>query len=143
MTYDNIKVGVGLVLLRDGQVLMSQRKVDHNGLGEYGGPGGALRPGESLTDSILRELAEECGPDVVVDKLRMVCAINYRNGQSPIHWVGIGFCAEYVSGDIKTMEPEKHVGWEWYTLNDLPSPLYWPMARYIEAYQTGGMLYEL
>jgi len=143
MHYDNIKVGLGLVLLKDGKVLLSQRRVASNGFGEYGGPGGALSPGESLTKSVLRELAEECGSGIVVNNLRMICTINYRNGQSPTHWVGIGFCADYVSGEVVSVEPEKHTDWEWHPLDGLPDPLYWPMARYIEAYKTKQTLFEL
>jgi len=73
----------------------------------------------------------------------MVCAINYRNDQSLTHWVGIGFCAEYVGGEIKLMEPDKHAARQWHSLDDLPSPMYWPIARYIEAYKTGQNLFEL
>lgn len=143
MHYEDIKVGLGLVLVKDGQVLLAQRKRADNGPGEYGGPGGTLDPGEGLEESILRELAEECGPDVEIKGLRMVCAINYRNGQTPTHWVGIGFCAEYAGGEIKLMEPTKHVSWEWHPLDNLPSPMYWPIERYIEAYKTGQNLFEL
>jgi 8-oxo-dGTP diphosphatase len=143
MQYDNVKVGLGLVLLKDGMVLLAQRKRKDNGQGEYGGPGGALDPGEGLMESILRELSEECGPDVAVKNLKTICTINYRNGQSPTHWVGIGFCAEYAGGEIKLMEPNKHVTWEWHSLDDLPVPMYWPIARYIEAYKTGQNLFEL
>jgi ADP-ribose pyrophosphatase YjhB (NUDIX family) len=107
MKYDSIRVGLGLVLVRDGQVLLARRKLANNGLGEFGGPGGALKPGESFGESIRRELLEECGPHIEVNNLRMVCAINYRNGQSPTHWVGIGFAAEYVKGEIALKEPNK------------------------------------
>lgn len=128
MQYDSIKVGLGLVLVHEGKVLLAQRKRPDNGLGEFGGPGGALDPGEGLMESILRELSEECGRDVKVKNLRMTCAINYRNGQSSTHWVGIGFCADYAGGEIRLMEPEKHETWKWHPLGNLPSPMYWPIA---------------
>ena len=143
MKYDNIRVGLGLVLIQNGKVLLSQRKSNDNGFGEYGGPGGALQPGESLKASILRELIEECGADIKLDSLRTVCTISYRNDQSTTHWIGVGFCAEYVSGNISNSEPDKHTGWAWYDLASLPNPLYWPMAKYIEAYKTGVNLFEL
>ena len=143
MHYDNIKVGLGLILLKDDKVLLAQRKRADNGRGEYGGPGGTLEPGEGLENSILRELAEECGPDVSVKNLRMICAINYRSGQTPTHWVGIGFCGDYAGGEIRLMEPDIHGAWGWHSLEDLPNPMYWPIARYIEAYKTGQNLFEL
>lgn len=143
MKYDNIKVGLGLVLVNNNQVLLARRKLSGNGLGEFGGPGGALMPGESLDESIRRELLEECGPDIEIANLRMVCAINYRNGQGSTHWVGIGFAADYIKGEVQLMEPEKHEVWEWHDLNSMPEPMYWPLAKYIEAYQTGTTLFEM
>jgi 8-oxo-dGTP diphosphatase len=143
MMYDNIRVGLGLVLVKDGSVLLSQRKKDNNGIGEFGGPGGALEPGEAMGESILRELSEECGPNIAVNNLRAICTINYRNDQSPTHWVGVGFIADYVYGTIVNNEPDKHSDWAWYPLDKLPTPLYWPVARYIESYTTGKNFFEL
>jgi 8-oxo-dGTP diphosphatase len=143
MTYDNIKVGLGLVLIKDNEVLLSQRKTERNGTGEFGGPGGALEPGEAMEASILRELSEECGPTVAISNLRQICTINYRNDKSPTHWVGIGFAADYIDGAIKNSEPDKHTAWGWYPINKLPAPLYWPIARYIEAYTSGKNFFEL
>jgi len=143
MTYDNVKVGLGLVLIKDNQVLLSQRKTDDNGTGEFGGPGGALEPGEGMKAAILRELAEECGRGVAVENLRAICTINFRNGKSSAHWVGVGFAADYLDGAIENKEPDKHTDWEWYPLDKLPKPLYWPVARYLEAYVSGRNFFEL
>jgi hypothetical protein len=57
--------------------------------------------------------------------------------------VGIGFAAEYVKGEVALKEPNKNEAWEWHDLYNLPDPLYWPMAKYIEAYKTGTMLFEI
>jgi 8-oxo-dGTP diphosphatase len=141
--YTDIKVGLGLVLIKDGRVLLSPRKLPNNGLGEYGGPGGSLEPGESFEECVRRELAEECGSDVRITNLRMLCAINYRGGQSQTHWVGVGFAADYVSGDIVLTEPDKHGSWEWYDSDNLPTPLYWPITKYLESYRTGERFFEI
>jgi ADP-ribose pyrophosphatase YjhB (NUDIX family) len=93
-------------------MLLSQRKTEVNGTGEFGGPGGALEPGESMREAILRELAEECGQHIVVDNLRTVCTINYRNDKSSTHWVGVGLAADYIDGIIENREPNKHTDWE-------------------------------
>jgi 8-oxo-dGTP pyrophosphatase MutT (NUDIX family) len=123
-------------------VLLSKRKVQGNGTGEFGGPGGALLPGETMTDAVLRELAEECGPGVMVKNLHMLWSINYRNSRNATHWVGIGFAADYVGGEIIRLEPDKHAPWNWHLLEHLPTPLYWPTARYIDASLSGQKFFE-
>jgi len=63
-----IEVSAGLVF-RSGQLLITQRHADAHlgGLWEF--PGGKLEPGETFEQSLLRELREELGVEVVVGEL--------------------------------------------------------------------------
>ena len=40
------------------------------------------------------------------------------------------------------MEPEKCEGWDWYDLEDLPSPLFYPTEIVINSYKTGKNFYD-
>ncbi len=55
-----IRVGVGIMIFKDGKVLMGRRKGSH-GAGEYAFPGGHLDFGESFEDCAKRETLEEAG----------------------------------------------------------------------------------
>lgn len=128
-------VGIGLLLVRDGKVLLGKRKSSH-GTGEYGGPGGHLENGESFEECILRELAEEAGPNVKVTDLRFLCLTNLTK-YAPRHYVDIGMTAEWVSGEPVTMEPHKLESWAWYDIDALPEPLFGVEPNYITAFKTG------
>ena len=61
---------VAAVTLRDGRVMICQRRPDvHNGL-KWEFPGGKLEPGESPEAALARELEEELGIRVAVGKIR-------------------------------------------------------------------------
>jgi 8-oxo-dGTP diphosphatase len=54
------KVGVGIILTKDGTTLMGKRKGSHGG-GRWAPPGGHLEFGETVDTCVRRELAEETG----------------------------------------------------------------------------------
>lgn len=128
-----IRVGVGLLIIKNGSILLGKRKGKH-GAGEYGGPGGHAEYGETLEETALRELSEECGIEVV--NLRLLCVTDLLH-YMPRHYMDIGFTAEWKSGEPKTLEPSKLEGWDWYDIDNPPQPLFGCTREYIESYKTG------
>jgi 8-oxo-dGTP diphosphatase len=57
------KVGIGILVFKDGKILLGKRKEAH-GKGEYASPGGHLDFGESIEDCAKREVKEEVGIDI-------------------------------------------------------------------------------
>ncbi|HRY59932.1 MAG TPA: NUDIX domain-containing protein [Patescibacteria group bacterium] len=133
-----IKVGIGVMIVKDGKVLLGKRKGSH-GDGEYAFPGGHFEYGESFENSILREVAEECG--IKIKNLRFQMVSNFKN-YMPKHYVHIGFLADWESGDPQLLEPEKCEGWIWYDIDDLPSPLFGTAPIAIESYKTGRVYFD-
>jgi len=86
--HERPKVGVGLLLIKDRKILLGKRKGAH-GAGEYAGFGGHLEGLETFEDGLLRELAEEGGPDIKVKNLRFLSVTNLRK-YAPKHYVDIG-----------------------------------------------------
>jgi 8-oxo-dGTP diphosphatase len=129
-----VKVGVGLLVIKDGKTLWGRRK-GALGKGQHGSIGGHLEYGETAEQAVLRELAEECG--IKVKNLRFLCVADFLT-HAPKHYVDIGFVADWESGEPQVLEPDKCEGWEWRDLDDnLPENHFPPMAGYIEAYKTG------
>jgi len=67
-------VGVGGVIVRDGMILLGKRR-NEPGKGKWSIPGGLVELGESVEQTVIREVKEETGLDVekpdhidVVDK---------------------------------------------------------------------------
>lgn len=137
---DRPKVGIGILLIKDGKLLLGRRKGSH-GAGEYALPGGHLELDESFEECVLRELKEEAGPAIKVKTPRFLCVTNLRR-YSPKHYVDIGMLAEWVSGEPVVAEPEKNEAWGWYDLAELPSPLFGCTDNYLESYRTGKVYFE-
>jgi len=133
MVNDNsVKIGLGIVILRDGKILLGERIAGH-GAGNFQIPGGHLEFGESLEDGAKREAKEETGLDVEIKKIISVSNdIAYDK-----HYVTIGFLAESFTGKPQNAEPEKSQNWQWYETNNLPSPIFHHSKRVIENWLNG------
>lgn len=133
------KVGIGVMIFKDGKVLLGKRKNAH-GEGEYASPGGHLEYMESFEECAKREAMEESGLEIV--NVRFQYLANVRK-YAPKHYVHIGLLADWKTGEPKVLEPDKCVGWEWYDLEDLPEPLFEMTKMAIENYKTGKIYQDL
>ncbi len=132
------RVGVGIMIFKDGKILLGKRKSSH-GAGEYAFPGGHLEYMESYKQCALREIAEECG--IEVENIRFQYVANIKQ-YAPRHYVHIGLLADWKSGEPKVLEPEKLESWGWYGLDNLPQPLFATINKSIAAYKTGTNFYD-
>ena len=129
-----------MLLIKDGKILLGKRKGAH-GAGEYAGFGGHLEELEAFEGGLLRELAEEGGPDIKVKNLRFLSVTNLRK-YAPKHYVDIGMVAEWESGEPQIMEPDKIESWGWHDIDNLPEPLFGVIENYVEAYKTGKIYFN-
>lgn len=118
-------VGVSALVVRDGQLLLGLRRGAH-GAGTWAPPGGAVDGGEQPAATALRELEEETG-------LRGTGArpLIFTNDLFPAdrqQWVTLHHLVEGTSGEPENREPARCERWEWFPLDALPSPLFFPMA---------------
>lgn len=138
------KVGVGVLVVREmngkKQVLMHQRKSEH-GNGYWASGGGHLELGESLVEAALRELREEAGADLQVFEPRFLGVCNFTE-LYPKHYLDVSFLVHWRSGDPQNTEPEKMGPWEWFSLEELPSPIFPVVERYIEALKSGQIFFD-
>ena len=140
MIKENKKVGAGLgvMMIKNGKVLLGKRHVDPkkadselHGEGTWTMPGGKLEFGESFEDGARREVLEETG--LQLNEVRVMCVNNDKNEHA--HFITIGLFSDNFSGEPKVMEPDEIVEWQWFDLNDLPTPLYFPSGKIIENYR--------
>ncbi len=134
------RVGLGILIFKDKKVLLGKRKhADGLGHGEYAGTGGHLEYMESIEDCAKRETLEEAG--IEIENIRFLCLVNVKE-YAPKHYVDIGLIADYKSGELRVMEPDKLESWDWYSLDDLPSPLFGMVPSYFEAYKIGKHFFD-
>lgn len=115
------KVGVAVIVQRGSTILLGKRKSQH-AYGYFAPPGGHLEFGETFEQCALRELEEETGILATkADQLAVFNTIYYREEK---HYVVVFMLLKMPEGqEPQVMEPDKCSGWEFYNLDQLPSPL--------------------
>ncbi|HAB98411.1 MAG TPA: DNA mismatch repair protein MutT [Parachlamydiales bacterium] len=114
------KVGVGVIVFREGKILLGKRKGSHVE-GAWATPGGHLEFGETVEECACRELLEETG----------LKALSWRLGpwvndvmEQTKHYVTLFVFVDEVEGDVQLLEPDKCEGWQWFAPHSIPSPLF-------------------
>lgn len=105
-------VGVGALIVKDGQILLVQRgKEPARGLWSL--PGGAVELGETLHAALAREIREECGLKIavgplvaVLDSLTVDAA-----GRIAYHYVLLDFLAEVLEGEPSPSSDAQEACW--------------------------------
>ncbi|HLC70197.1 MAG TPA: NUDIX domain-containing protein [Patescibacteria group bacterium] len=138
MSDNIIKVGAGVVIIKDGETLLTKRHGAH-AEGTYGSLGGHVEFGETPTETVKREAREELG--IEVGNLRFATCVNMvKYGK---HYVDISFVADIISGEPIIMEPDRIESVGWYDLNNLPEPLFEPVRIVLEQIKSGVSYKEI
>ena len=133
MQEEKTRVGIGVMIFKDDKVLLGKRKGSH-GAGEYAFPGGHLEYMESFEECARREIREECGLEITDIRFQLLANIIQY---APKHYVHIGLTASWVSGEPEVREPEKSESWDWYALDNLPTPMFEVCTIAIDNYRIG------
>ena len=134
----NVGAGIGILMLKEGKILLGKRhdekdKADSalRGEGTWTMPGGKLEWGETFEEGAKREVLEETG--IVLNKVEVLCISNDMNEHA--HFVTIGLICEDFEGEAQVLEPEEITQWKWFTIDDLPQPMFFPSIRVLECYK--------
>jgi len=121
-------IGVGVLIVKDGKILLGKRKgVCGDGLWSF--PGGHLEWNESIESCAQREVLEETGLTISLPK--KVTFINDIFLKEDKHYVTFYMIAEWVKGEATNMEPDKCEGWEWFSVDNLPEPLWGAISEVV------------
>jgi 8-oxo-dGTP diphosphatase len=128
------RVGIGILVFKEGKILLGKRKSLH-GEGQYSAPGGHLEYLESFEECAIRETMEECG--VKIKNLRFVHVANILHYE-PKHYINICLYADWESGEPKVLEPEKAESWDWYDPDNLPEPMFIQTKLGLDNFKSGN-----
>jgi len=119
-----VKVGVGVIIVRRGEVLLGLRQGSH-GAGTWALPGGHLEHGERVADCAIRETREETG--LVLHDVRPGPYASDVFPAEGTHYVTLFVLASCDEGEPAVLEPDKCLGWHWFPWDALPEPLFLPL----------------
>ena len=126
------RVGCGVVVIRDGKLLLLKRvrppEADHWGL-----PGGKVDWLEPAAVSAARELLEETG--IMAGQMTLLTAADYIDETAGEHWLCPIYLAPQAAGEARRAEPHKHSDLGWFDPVDPPEPLTVTARAAIEALQ--------
>jgi mutator protein MutT len=105
-------IGVGAVIICNGKILLEKRK-NEPGKGKWSVPGGLVELGESVEQTVIREVKEETGLEVekpehidVVDNI-----IRDESGRVKYHFVIIDYFMKLKGGTLKAASDAEELKW--------------------------------
>jgi len=106
------RVGVGAIVVRDGNVLLVKRGVEPS-KGLWAIPGGTLKLGETMQECAAREILEETGIRInVKDCVYVFDYIEYDEDRKiKFHFAIVDFAADYVSGRPRGADDALEARW--------------------------------
>lgn len=132
-------VDVHLILRRGEKILLGQRQNTGFADGCWHLPSGHTEDGESATDALVRESAEEIGISVDLNDVRFVHFMHHRTNSGRI---ALFFEVAQWVGEPINCEPGKCFGLEWFALSDLPTRMIPYAAEALVCYAKGEVYAE-
>lgn len=116
------RVGCGAVIQRaDGAVLLVQRGRPPE-QGHWGLPGGKVDWMETLEHAVAREVLEETGLQLAVD--RLLCVVDHFEPVLGQHWVApVYLMRAPAEARAMRLEPDAILALDWFQPDALPAPL--------------------
>lgn len=130
MTLAYPQVGVGVIVIREGLILLGKR-IGSLGAGTWALPGGHLEFGESVEDCARREVLEETGLEI-----QSVEPGPYANNffaSEGKHYITLFVTARCPTGKPRVLDPNKCSTWQWFRWSELPQPLFAPLASLVRS----------
>ena len=133
-----VRVGVAIYIVRpsDGHILMTHR-IGKHGTNTWAPPGGHQEFGESPAQTAVREAFEEVGLRLEEKDITFLGFTNDVFEETNKHYVTLAHVAVLPTGqEPKNIEPESFSELRWCSIDELASPLFLSVQRFIDNKET-------
>jgi 8-oxo-dGTP diphosphatase len=119
MTDKNLRprVGITAAIVKDGKILVGLRRDRLSQATVFALPGGHVEYGETLEQTVRREIFEETG--IRAKNFEPGCVSTDIWPQKQVHYVNFIMIADYESGMPVCKEPEVFESWSWMEWRDI------------------------
>ena len=119
-----------------GNILLNKRSKncrDEHGAWDPGG--GGLEFGDTVENTLKKEIAEEYCTDVLDYEFLGYRDVHREHNGKPTHWIALDFKVLVDRVKVKNGEPHKFDAIEWFTLDSLPTPLHSQFPKFLKDYK--------
>lgn len=121
----------------EGNFLFSKRSTecrDEHGTWDPGG--GGLDLGDTVEETLRKEIKEEYCTDILEFQFLGYRDVHREHGGIKTHWIALDFKVQIDPKKVQKGEPHKSDALEWFSLDNLPTPMHsqWPV--FYEKYKT-------
>ncbi len=117
------KVGVGALIINNEKILLG-KKIGKHGTGTWSPPGGLVEFNEEIETCVEREVLEETRLDAKCKNLFTVTNNIFK--EEGKHTITLFYFCD-AKGEAKVTEPDKCEKWDYFSWDQLPSPLFLPL----------------
>ncbi len=130
MERHKLKIAVYLILIKEGQILLSRRCNTGWQDGNYSVPSGHVDPDETIESALCRETKEEIGIVLKTEEIKLVHVMHRMN-----IYIDFYFVCEKWEGELENKEPNKCDDLKWFNLDTLPENIIMSVKQAIGNYQ--------
>ncbi len=134
---DYVGVGCGAFILNEKGELLLQLRNKAPEKEYWSIPGGKVELFETFEEAVKREVKEEVGVEVEVNRLLGICDHIIKNEGR--HWVSPSYLCKIVKGVPKLMEPAKHLDMKWFAFDELPEKITITTKDAIRSYKNSNL----
>ena len=131
--------GVSVVFFcHDGQgkfVFGKRGSSSRDEIGVWDCGGGRLEFGDQVIDRLKAEIKEEYCAEVLAHEFLGYRDVHRIYDGKPTHWVALDFKVLVDPVQVKNGEPHKIDAIEWFTKDNIPSPVHSEIPRFLEMYK--------
>ncbi len=119
-----------------GRVLMALRSENcRDEWGRWDIGGGGLEHGDSVEETLRREIREEYRADVLEREFLGFRDVHREGPAGKTHWIALDFKVRVDPAQVQNGEPHKFDALEWFTLDALPEPVHSQFPAFLERYR--------
>lgn len=115
----DIGVGVLGIVKNDNNEVLMQLRAKRPTYGLWGVPGGKIEKYETAEEALVREFKEEL--DVDIEVVQFIQNIEDISLEEDTHWIIPTYEVKIKAGEIKNMEPNKHMALGWFPVQNIPN----------------------